>query len=205
MGRLKTSLTGRIASASGWKQTHRDVRCPATGACFRDVRCRTTSEVCFFFGRGGCYSTSCWFQTAVKSLADLHNTAVHHWVQPLDVGLDWWLLFQQAVKLLIHWEERKTFGITKLKKKTKHLNYIWHVYPRRFCYFFQYLWPLTQSGLIQRGLAGRALQDLFNLSISAINATTLPVVGRVVLLWVLFCVCSMCWEHSLHKWTYSEQ
>lgn len=52
---------------------------------------------------------------------------------------------------------------------------------------------MPPSGLIQGGLAGlAALQgvlcraDLFNLSISAINAAALPAVGRLALPWLLF-------------------
>lgn len=40
-------------------------------------------------------------------LSDLDDTAVHHRVQPLDVRLDWRLLLQKTVKLLIYCETRR--------------------------------------------------------------------------------------------------
>lgn len=47
-------------------------------------------------------------------LANLHNAAVHHGVQPLDVGLDGRLLLQQVVKLLIHCQTKESPTVTAL-------------------------------------------------------------------------------------------
>lgn len=45
---------------------------------------------------------------------NLHNTAVHHGVQPLDVGLDGRLLLQQVVKLLVHYQTEESPHLTAL-------------------------------------------------------------------------------------------
>lgn len=49
-----------------------------------------------------------------RLLTNLDNTSVHHGVQPLDVGLNGRLLFQEVVKLLIHCETKENPHTVKL-------------------------------------------------------------------------------------------
>lgn len=74
-------------------------------------------------------------KTEKHLLSDLDDTAVHHGVQPLDVRLDWRLLLQQTVKLLIHCDRKENISLrggilhhVKVRKPPETLGCKRHLY-----------------------------------------------------------------------------
>lgn len=59
--------------------------------------------------------TQQWEQMSRNVQSDLDDTAVHHRIQPLYVSLNWRLLFQQTVKLLIHCEKKQRKKVIQMQ------------------------------------------------------------------------------------------